>query len=257
MSSRKGQKGQLRAERLKREVEEQVKLRRQRLKQYGSAAAFLAICVVAVLIIVSQSGSGASGAGAGGAVQDASLVQRQLNGIPQQDMVLGDRKSKVTVVEFGDLQCPVCKAFSLQIAPSLISDVVRKGTANYQFRQFTVISSQSVDAAKAAYAAGEQGRYWNFIELFYRNQGEERSGYISNDFLTKIAKGAGVPNIARWNQDRQSSIWDVELSRTHTQAQQLGFTGTPSILVKGPSGEKTFPVIPTLSQIEGAIKSVQ
>ena len=234
-----------------------MKLRRQRLKQYGSAAAFLAICVVAVLIIVSQSGSGASGAGAGGAVQDASLVQRQLNGIPQQDMVLGDRKSKVTVVEFGDLQCPVCKAFSLQIAPSLISDVVRKGTANYQFRQFTVISSQSVDAAKAAYAAGEQGRYWNFIELFYRNQGEERSGYISNDFLTKIAKGAGVPNIARWNQDRQSSIWDVELSRTHTQAQQLGFTGTPSILVKGPSGEKTFPVIPTLSQIEGAIKSVQ
>jgi protein-disulfide isomerase len=257
VASRKGQKEQLRAERLKREAEEQAKLRRQRLKQYGSAAAFLAVCVVAVLIIVSQSGSGASGAGTGGDVQDASLVQQQLKGIPQQDTVLGDPKSKVTVVEFGDLQCPVCKAFSLQIAPSLISDLVRKGTANYEFRQFTIISSQSVDAAKAAYAAGEQGRYWNFIELLYRNQGEERSGYITTDYLTSIAKGAGVPDINKWNQDRQSSKWDSVLSRTHTEAQQLGFAGTPSIVVRGPGGQKTFPVIPTLAQIEGAIKSVQ
>jgi protein-disulfide isomerase len=257
VASRKGKKEQLRAERLKREAEEQAKLRRQRLKQYGSAAAFLAVCVVAVLIIVSQSGSGASGAGTGGDVQDASLVQQQLKGIPQRDTVLGDPKSKVTVVEFGDLQCPVCKAFSLQIAPSLISDVVRKGTANYEFRQFTIISSQSVDAARAAYAAGEQGRYWNYIELFYRNQGEERSGYITNDYLTKIAKGAGVPDIDKWNQDRHSSKWDSVLSRTHAEAQQLGFTGTPSILVQGPGGQKTFPVIPTLAQIEGAIKSVQ
>jgi protein-disulfide isomerase len=257
VASRKGKKEQLRAERLKREAEEQAKLRRQRLKQYGSAAAFLAVCVVAVLIIVSQSGSGASGAGTGGDVQDASLVQQQLKGIPQQDTVLGDPKSKVTVVEFGDLQCPVCKAFSLQIAPSLISDLVRKGTANYEFRQFTIISSQSVDAARAAYAAGEQGRYWNYIELFYRNQGEERSGYITNDYLTKIAKGAGVPDINKWNQDRHSSKWDSVLSRTHTEAQQLGFAGTPSIVVRGPGGQKTFPVIPTLAQIEGAIKSVQ
>jgi protein-disulfide isomerase len=257
VASRKGKKEQLRAERLKREAEEQAKLRRQRLKQYGSAAAFLAVCVVAVLIIVSQSGSGASGAGTGGDVQDASLVQQQLKGIPQQDTVLGDPKSKVTVVEFGDLQCPVCKAFSLQIAPSLISDLVRKGTANYEFRQFTIISSQSVDAAKAAYAAGEQGRYWNFIELLYRNQGEERSGYITTDYLTSIAKGAGVPDINKWNQDRQSSKWDSVLSRTHTEAQQLGFAGTPSIVVRGPGGQKTFPVIPTLAQIEGAIKSVQ
>jgi protein-disulfide isomerase len=257
VASRKGKKEQLRTERLKREAEEQAKLRRQRLRQYASGAAFLAVCVVAVLIVVSQSGSGASGAGAGGDVQDASLVQQQLKGIPQQDTVLGDPKAKVTVVEFGDLQCPVCKAFSLQIAPSLISDVVRKGTANYEFRQFTIISSQSVDAAKAAYAAGEQGRYWNFIELFYRNQGEERSGYITSDYLTSIAKASGVPDINKWNQDRQSSKWDAELSRTHTQAQQLGFAGTPSILVQGPGGQKTFPVIPTLSQIEGAIKSVQ
>jgi protein-disulfide isomerase len=257
MASRKEQKEQLRAERLAREAEEQAKRRRQRLIQYGSGAAFLAICAVAVLIIVSQSGSGGIGAGAGGDVQDVPLVEQQLKGIPQHDTVLGDPKSKVTVVEFGDLQCPVCKAFSFEVAPALISDVVRKRSADYEFRQLTVISSQSIDAAKAAFAAGEQGRYWNFIELFYRNQGEERTGYITDDFLTAVAKSAGVKDIAKWNADRNSSKWDAVLSRTQSQANQLGFTGTPSILVEGSGGQKTFAVIPTLSQIEGAIKSVE
>ena len=85
------------------------------------------------------------------------------------------------MVEFGDLQCPVCQAFSAQIAPGLISDVVRKGTAKYEFRQYTIIGPDSTAAAKAALAAGEQGRYWNFIELFYRNQGTENSGYVTDE----------------------------------------------------------------------------
>ena len=107
MASRKEQKEQLRAERLAREAEEQAKERRQRLVQYGSAAAFLAVCVVAVLIIVSQSGGGNS---AGAAPRTPALVEQQLKGIPQHGTVLGDPKAKVTVVEFGDLQCPVCQA---------------------------------------------------------------------------------------------------------------------------------------------------
>jgi protein-disulfide isomerase len=258
MASRKEQKEQLRADRLRREAEEQATRRRQRLIQSGSGAAFLAICVVAVLIIVSQSGGGGSGAGAGGDVQDVSLVQKQLKGIPQHGTVLGDPKSTVTVVEFGDLQCPVCKVFSFQISPSLISDVVRKGTANYEFRQFTVINQDSVPAAKAALAAGEQGRYWNFIELFYRNQGEEGTHYVTDDYLTKIATGAGVPDIDKWNADRNSSKWDSTLSKVQRDAQSLGLNATPSIVVEGPGGRRVVGsgVIP-LSQIEGAIKSVE
>ena len=240
MASRRVQKEQLRAERLQRQAEDQAKRRRQRLGQYVSGAAFLAICAIAVLIVVSQSGSGGIGAGAGGDVQDTSLVQKQLKRIPQHDTVLGDPKSKVSVVEFGDLQCPICQAFSFEVAPGLISDVVRKRSADYEFRQLTVISSQSVDAAKAAFAAGQQGRYWNFIELFYRNQGEERSGYITDDFLTSIAKGAGVKDLVKWNADRHSSRWDAVLSRTQSRADQLGVTGTPSILVEGPGGQKGF-----------------
>lgn len=258
MASRREQKEQLRAERLRREAEEQAAARRRRLIQYGTGAGLLAVIILVVAIVVSQSGSSGSGAGAGGDVADASLVSKQLQGIPQNGTVLGDPKAKVTVVEYGDLQCPVCKEFSFQTAPDLISQVVRKGSAGYELRQFTILGPDSVTAAKAALAAGEQGRYWNFVELFYRNQGTENTGYVTDDFLTSIAKGAGVPDISKWNSDRESPKWDAELKKIQNDAQGLGLNATPSFVVEGPGGQKVLGsgVIP-LSQIESAIDSVE
>jgi protein-disulfide isomerase len=258
MASRKDQKEQLRAERVAREKEEQAAARRKRLIQYGALAGLLAVVVVAALIIASQNnGSDSSGAGAGGDVADVSLVDSQLKGLPQNGLVLGDPNAKVSVIEFGDLQCPVCKEFSFQVAPDIISQIVRKGDANYEFRPWDIIGPQSPIASRAAYAAGEQGRGWSFIELFYRNQGEENSGYVTDSFLTSIAKGAGVKDLDKWNSDRSdNSKWDPLLGKNDTDAKSLGFTGTPSILVEGPGGKKPFTTIPTVSQIEAAVKSV-
>jgi protein-disulfide isomerase len=256
LATRRDQKDQRRAERLRREAEGQAKARRRRSILYGGGAVLLAASVLTALIIVSQSGGGSGG---NTKIEGVAAVEQQLKGVPQHNTVLGDSKAKATVVEFGDLQCPVCQAFSTRVAPRLISDVVRKGAANYEFRQYTIIGPQSTDAAKAAYAAGEQNRYWDFVELFYLNQGTENSGYVTDGFLTAIAKGAGVRNIAKWSADRQSSKWDAELSRTQAEAGQLGFNGTPSILVEGPGGKRPFTgnVVPSLTEIENAIKAVE
>ena len=214
----------------------------------------LAVCVLAALIIVSQSGGGSSAE-----VSGISTVKQQLEGISQHDTVLGDRNAKATIVEFGDLQCPVCQRFSTRVAPRLIAGVVRKGIANYELRQYTIIGPQSIDAARAAYAAGEQGRYWNFVALFYLNQGAENSGYVTDDFLTAIAKGAGVAQIAKWNADRHSSKWDPVLAGTQTEARQRGLRGTPSFLVKGRRRTETYRgvTVPSLSEIEAAIEAVR
>jgi protein-disulfide isomerase len=258
MASRKEQKEQLRAQRVTREQEEQAAMRRKRLVQYGALAGLLAVVVVAALIIASQNNSSdSSGAGAGGDVADISLVDKQLKGLPQNGLVLGDPKAKVSVIEFGDLQCPVCKEFSFQVAPDVISQIVRKGQANYEFRPWDIIGPQSPIASRAAYAAGQQGRGWSFIELFYRNQGTENSGYVTDSFLTSIAKGAGVKDLGKWNSDRSdNSKWDPLLSKNDSDAKSLGFTGTPSILVEGPGGKKPFTTIPTVSQIQAAVKAV-
>lgn len=229
--------------------------RRERLIQYGSAAVFLAICAVAVLVVISLTGGGSGG---DTDLEEVGQARHELRAIPQHGTVLGDPSAKVTVVEFGDLQCPICRAFATDVAPALVSGPVAHGNARYDFRQWPVISGDSVPAAKAALAAGEQDRYWDYVDLWYRNQGEERSGYAANpDFLQAVAKGAGVRDIPRWNRDRQSPRWDSALARNDTEARALGFEGTPSILVEGPAGRKTFSAVPSAEDIESAIADVR
>ncbi|MBW8059427.1 MAG: thioredoxin domain-containing protein [Solirubrobacterales bacterium] len=210
---------------------ESQEARRKRLLQFGSAAAFLAIAAVAVLIVISQSESGGGDTNLDG----VAAVEEELSGIPQEGMVLGEQDALVALIEFGDLQCPACAAYAEQVLPQLIAGPVSRGEVTLEFRNFTIIGPDSTPAGAAALAAGEQGRGWDFVELFYRNQGFEGSGYVTDSFLTAIAEGAGVPDIARWNADRKGTRLLRRVSRSTAQAKRLGLSGTPSFLVRGPT----------------------
>jgi len=230
--------------------------RRESLVKLASAVAFLAIATVAVLIVVSQSGS--SG-GDSGHIVSVPEVERELQGIPQHGMVLGHPDAKVALVEFGDLQCTSCKAASEGILPDVIAGPVRSGEAKLDYRAFTIIGAESTPAAAAAIAAGEQGRGWDFVEIFYRNQGEEDSGYVSDGFLTALARHAGVPDIDRWNRERESEAVLREVEAQTAEAKRLGFTGTPSFAVEGPATEGLEPLEPTESatDLESAIANAR
>jgi protein-disulfide isomerase len=227
--------------------------RRKLLLQIASAAAFLAVAAVAVLIVVSASKT----SGGDTKLEGVGAVRRELAGVPQHGMVLGDPAAKVKLVEFGDLQCTACKAFSEEIIPAVIDSQVRSGEAKIEFRSYTIIGEESTPAGAAAIAAGEQGRGWSFIELFYRNQGNEASGYVTPEFLTAIARGAGVPNIRRWDEARQSRLALGLVRRTTEEAEGLGFTGTPSFAVEGPatSGLEALGTPSSAGALEDAIEA--
>jgi protein-disulfide isomerase len=201
--------------------------RRQRLLQMAAGAAFLVIAIVLVLIVVSSSG----GSGGDTTIEEAAAVNRALAGIPQDGMVLGDPEAPVELVEFGDLQCPVCAGYAREILPPIIENQVKKAEVKIDFRNLTIIGEESIPAGAAALAAGEQGRGWNYLELFYGNQGAERSGYVTDEFMEAVAKASGVKDLARWNQDRKQLTGKVE--KTTAEAQDLGFDGTPSFAVEG------------------------
>jgi len=207
--------------------------RRKRLLQIGSAAVFLAIVAVAVLIVITQNET----SGGDTNLEEVWSVKRELSGIAQNGLILGDPQAKVTLAEFGDLQCPVCKAFSEEVIPDVIESQVRSGEAKIAFRNYTIISDESIPAAAAAIAAGKQGKGWTFIELFYRNQGLEASGYVTDEFLTEIARGAGVPDVSRWNKDRKSDAVLRQVRNETDEAQSLGLTGTPSFVVEAPEAQ--------------------
>jgi protein-disulfide isomerase len=252
--SGRGDREQRREERLREEQQAGASERRQRLIKLASAAAFLALAVVAVLIVISQ---GQSDGGDAGNIVDAKVVDQELAGIPQKGMILGDPGAKVRLLEFADLQCPVCKGYSEEVLPQVIENQVRSGEARLDFRNFTIIDAQSTPAGAAAIAAGEQGRGWNFVEVFYRNQGAERSGYVTEEFLTAVAKAAGVSDIPRWNRERKSTRVLKEVAASSSEAEGLGFTGTPSFALEGPatSGVETLGTPGSAGSLESAVEA--
>jgi len=250
--SAKKERERRREERLQRESEAVESARRQRLIKLGSAAAFLAIVAVAVAVVISQSGT----SGGDSSLEHVAEVEQSLGGIPQDKLTLGKPSAKVRLVEFGDLQCPICRDFAVNVLPELIENKVRTGEAMIEFRNFPILGPESETAAPAAVAAGEQGRGWNFIDLFYRNQGIEHSGYVTEGFLTSIAKGAKVADIARWNRESEGAGARKEVQRTAREAQGLGFEGTPSFAVEGPgtAGLEPLGTLGTLGEFEEAIE---
>jgi protein-disulfide isomerase len=250
MSGRRDREAR-REERLREEASAASGERRQRLIKLGSALAFLAVVVVAVLIVISANQS----SGGDTSLEGVAEVKQLLAGVPQHGMELGMPGAKVTLVEFGDLKCPVCKGYSEEVLPQVIEGPVALGEAKIDFRNYTIIDAESTPAGAAALAAGEQGRGWDFVELFYRNQGLETSHYVTDSFLTAIAKGAGVPDVAKWNRDRKSKRLLAQVAQTTAEAERLGFTGTPSFAVEGPGtkGLETLGTPGSAEALESAI----
>lgn len=254
MSNRR-EREKRREQRLQEETKVDSGERRTKLLQMGAAAVFLAIVAVVVLIVVN--GNKDSGGDAEN-LTGIESIDALTKGIPQQGMVLGDPKAKVELVEYGDLQCPVCKAYSEEFLPQIIENKVRNGEAKVAFRNFAFLGEQSAPAGAAALAAGAQGRGWEYLELFYRNQGRENSGYADDDFLTAVAEGAGVKDIAQWNKDRKSAKFTDEVTATGEEAQNLGFTGTPSFSIEGPNsnGVELLGTPGSPEEVEASIEEV-
>jgi protein-disulfide isomerase len=226
--------------------------RRAKLLQLASGIAFLAIAAVLILIVLNAASSGSGG---DAELEEVAAANAVFAGIPQRETVLGDPGAPVHLVEFGDLQCPVCRAFSEEVVPAIIENQVKNGEASIAFRNFVIIGPESVPAGAALLAAAEQGHGWNFLEIFYRNQGHEESGYVTAEFLEAVAKAAGVKDLASWNKARKSKRLEAEVAQTSGEAEDLGFTGTPSFAVEGPktNGLQSLGGAPSTGEIEAAI----
>jgi protein-disulfide isomerase len=199
----------------------------------------VAAAVVGIAIAISSGGGGSSssGGGGGGTIAGAAGVNAELAGIPQSGNTLGQPSAPVTITEFADLQCPVCHEFNQDTLSKLIPGEVRAGKAKLVFRNLQT-ATRDADTfkaeSKAALAAGKQNKQWHYVELFYRNQGEENSGYVDGTFLTNLAKATPGLDLTQWTQARTDSSLDAQLGEDSAAAQALGFDSTPSLLVKGP-----------------------
>jgi protein-disulfide isomerase len=226
---------QRREERIEAESKAQGADRRTRLLQLSAGGVFLAIIIVVVVIIVASSNSG-SGGDASNLVEKGN-VAKLLTGIPQNATILGKASAPVKLYEYGDLQCSACKYYSEEILPELIEKQVKTGKATITFRNFTIIGPDSIPAGESALAAGAQGMGWSYIETWYRNQGGENAGYVTEEFIESMAKYVGIPNVAKFMKEWKSEKYKKQVESTTAQANKFGFEATPSFAVEGPKSE--------------------
>src|SRR5205823_2394697 len=133
--------------------------------------------------------------------------------------------------------CPVCKAFSENGLDVLVNDYVKTGKVKLVMRPINIIGDDSVVAAQTALSAGTQNKAWNYAETFYANQGVERSGYVTDSFLDKIAKKTAGLDAKKTLSGRNADAIAKQFDDTADRAQSLGINSTPSFVATVGNGK--------------------
>jgi protein-disulfide isomerase len=228
--------------RAERRITKQRAARQRRAWLFGGTIA-LALVAALTLILLNRGGGGSasdlSPVVAGAAIDPA---------IPQSGRVLGNPNAPVTVVEWGDYQCPYCAQFAQQIQPQLIADYVATGKVTFEFRDFAFLDNtlsigsdgrveangngESVRAADAAACAADQGKFWIYHDTIYANHDGENEGAYSEARLAEMASLAGLDTTA-FNQCLSDQTHKSDVEQMFQEANALGINSTPSFVIDG------------------------
>jgi protein-disulfide isomerase len=181
--------------------------------------------LAAALIVASQVGAGDKRTPSPSASRLSLFA-----GVQQHGAALGNPHAPVTVVEYGDLQCPYCGEWSRQTLPGFVSKYVRTGRVRLVFRGMAFLGADSELALRMVVAAGAQNKQWDLLDELYRRQGYENSGWVSDE-LDGAAAAVGL-DPQRLDRVAWSSSTTRALAHAARAAQAAGVQGTPSFEVR-------------------------
>jgi len=204
----------------------------------------VAIVVAALFVVLSQ---------LGGSTEDAGEFY---SGIPQDGTSLGKEDAPVTVYLYEDFQCPFCGRFDREMFPDLVDDYVRDGQVKVVAETMAFLGPDSVTAARAALAAGEQNHYWPYHTLLFENQKGENSGYVTNEFLRDLAEQTPGLDVEKWEDERAGDSFTKELEAVQSRARSSGVDSTPTLIFEGPNGRAKIVSLTDYDQISSAIDKV-
>jgi protein-disulfide isomerase len=222
-------------------------------RRYIIGAIVAAVVVVGVLVGISLVGGDD---GSVTSIENVEQVQAEFEGVPSSGDTVGDPDAPITIVEYGDMACPVCKDASETSIPQVVDELVKTGEAKMVFRPIAFISRSSERGALGAEAAGMQDRMWEFITLIYANQGPEtEQDWLTDDLMEEAVADLGM-DVEKWNADYAGDEVASLFFERQTQADADQVTGTPFFVVEGPGGSDSFSGAVGLSRFREAIEKV-
>ena len=159
-----------------------------------------------------------------------------LDGIPQDRAVLGNGGATVTLIQFEDLQCPICKRYQEDGFQGIVEEYVRPGKVKIRFAGLAFIGPDSEKALLHVIAAGDQGKLFQFADALYQNQGAENSGWVTNELLRRISGELGLD----WQKLQKDADGPATLQQANSmasEAEQRGVPGTPWFYIQVGDGE--------------------
>ncbi|HWZ89023.1 MAG TPA: thioredoxin domain-containing protein [Polyangiaceae bacterium] len=158
----------------------------------------------------------------------------------------GPENAKVTVVEFSDFQCPYCSK-----AADVVDQVKEKygDRVHFVFRQFPLPMHQNArGAAEAALAANAQGKFWQFHDKLFKNQGQ-----LTRDGLEGFAKEAGL-NVSEFKKALDGKTYAADVDSDVKMGESVAVQGTPTMFINGARVQNPTSFETVSAQIESALK---
>ncbi|MFN8470759.1 MAG: DsbA family protein [Anaerolineae bacterium] len=229
------------------------------------AVIVLAAAVVAFLVFWNQQRNATPALApvpvATGVVKDADKYTVGLGVTPEGYPYKGNPNAKVTVEDFSDYQCPFCAAFATGLEPRIDDEFVKTGRIKFVFRNFQFLDrnsdgtpnldGESHRAALAAQCALDQGAFWAYHDILYKNQGKvENGGTFSDERLQNFAAQLGL-NMDTFKSCMKSNANSVNalINRSMNEAPAKEVQGTPTFFINGRKVES-----PDYDSIKAAIE---
>jgi protein-disulfide isomerase len=199
------------------------------------------VVLVAGAIIVSKAGQPAAAV----VPFTARTINAPTGVTPEGYAYKGSPNAAVTVIEYGDFQCPSCAAFATQQEASIDQRYVETGKARFIYHDFPLLQhDNAVIAAAAARAAGEQGKFWQMHDLLFTRQRAWSASSAIQPLLVSYAEAIGLDRQA-FEQALTSEKFVAALEAARQQSGQRGVQATPTFEVNG--------TLVDASQLEAAI----
>jgi protein-disulfide isomerase len=230
--------------------------RRASPKVLAIAAAVIALAAVAAALAFALTGGSSSSSTptTSSTLPDAGSAVSMFKGIPQRGNVLGKPNAPVTMVEYIDLQCPVCRAFETDVMPTIVPQFVKTGKVKVIARPIAFIGPDSVRGRLAALAAARQNHFFDFTQLVYFNQGGENTGWLDDDFVRAAYSSIPGLDVAAAEKARNETAIADQGDRFEAQATADNVTGTPTVLVGKTGGKLTAVASPDVANLSAAIR---
>jgi len=167
------------------------------------------------------------------AVAGADLTKALAVG--NRDVILGDAKAPVTLIEYGDYQCPFCGKMFTQVEPQLREEYIKTGKVKMVYRNFQFLGTESANAGASAECAKDQGKFWAYHDALYTAEikdGSENNGNLNKTLFVKLAGDAGL-DVPAFTSCYDSGKYTAQVEKDRTAAGAIGVNSTPTSYVNG------------------------